>query len=82
MTHLYFLCTGLDAIPSVQDTVEPNGPLQGQIETSQGPKIEVPRIDDQFDSFFSTADKIITSHESEEIKDIDLDVAVIRSSEL
>ncbi|KAJ1529946.1 hypothetical protein ONE63_006674 [Megalurothrips usitatus] len=70
----------LEASTTEHETSEPSTP-QIQIETqSQGPRIELPRIDDQFDSFFSTAEKI--SNQTEEIGDIDFDLEVTRSGEL
>lgn len=62
------------------DTTEPATIIETHPQV-QGPCIELPRIDDQFDKFFSTVENIKDS-KSVEIEDVDLDSAVKRSSEL
>ncbi|XP_034251142.1 supervillin isoform X7 [Thrips palmi] len=69
--------------PSEQETSDaseqqnPTPQIRNQV---QGPRIELPRLDEQFDSFFSTS--INVGNQTIEINDIDLDSAVTRSSEL
>lgn len=78
-----FCITIPDVSPAEPEISEASEPPPVQIETQvAGPRIELPRIDDQFESFFSTAESINISSRSLEIKDIDLDIAVTRSSEL
>lgn len=73
-----------DLSPSEQessDASEEQKPSPPQIISQpQGPRIELPRLDEQFDSFFSSS--INVSSQNIEIKDVDLDSAVTRSSEL
>ncbi|XP_034251138.1 supervillin isoform X3 [Thrips palmi] len=72
-----------DTSPSEQETSDaseqqnPTPQIRNQV---QGPRIELPRLDEQFDSFFSTS--INVGNQTIEINDIDLDSAVTRSSEL
>ncbi|KAK3915554.1 Supervillin [Frankliniella fusca] len=72
-----------DSSPNEQETSESIEPHPVKTETKiQGPRTELPRIDDQFESFFSTAEKVAASNQILEMKDVDLDIAVTRSSEM